>query len=84
MYEAYTFDDGSGVKTIHCTDHGGGHPNPHIHDEPNAGLTFYVTSTKDPHGRNIGYFKSRPAPFGHGRGRALTTYEMELLEAMRE
>jgi len=84
MYEAYTFDDGSGIKTIHCTDHGGGHPNPHIHDEPGAGYSFFTSSVKDAYGRSIGYLESRPVTGGHGRGRALSQYEMELLEAMRE
>ena len=84
MYEAYTFNDGSGVKTIHCTDHGGGHRNPHIHDEPDAGLTIYVTSEKYLDGYSIAYAKSRPVADGHGRARELTSYELELLKAMRE
>jgi hypothetical protein len=83
MYDAYTFDDGSGVKTIHCTDHGG-HPNSHIHDEPGAGYTFYASSVKDSYGRSVGYLESRPIAGGHGRGCALTPYEMELLEASKE
>jgi hypothetical protein len=83
MYEAYTFNDGSGVKTIHCCDHNG-HPNPHIHDEPDAGLTIYETSEKNLRGYNISYAKSRPVAGGHGRARELTAYEKELLAAMRE
>ena len=84
-YDAYTFDDGNGVKTIHCTDHGNPklHTNPHIHDEPGAGLTLYTSSVTDGHGNKVGYFRSRPAPGEHGRGRPLTDYEKELLEAMR-
>ena len=84
-YDAYTFNDGTGVKTIHCTDHGNPrrHTNPHIHDEPCAGLTLYETSTKDSDGKTISYFKSRPVSDGHGPGRPLTAYEQELLDAMR-
>ena len=85
VYEAYTFDYGDGVKTIHCTDHGNPsrHTNPHIHDEPGAGLTLYSSAITDRHGMRVGYFKSRPAKDAHGDGRPLTDYEWELFRAMR-
>ena len=84
-YEAYTFDDGSGVKTIHCTDHGQpwAHTNPHIHDEPGAGLSF-VDAGFTYEGRRVVYARSRPVEGGHMRSRPLTWYEEELLAAMRE
>lgn len=85
-YEAYTFNDGTGVKTIHCTDHNQpwAHENPHIHDEPGADLDVWISNTTYVNGDRIAYVHSHPQRDGHGKSRPLTAYEKELLRAMRE